>query len=120
LTTRYVHANILILKLYSNWPRVGGTPIADDDRRRSRSTSRLRLVAEPQEKRGAAEIIDDLLVTVGAGRLAQMLVECVHTQADHLAMAGRADDALALRRYARVISRAARELTTATKSNAAP
>jgi hypothetical protein len=61
----------------------------------------------------AGQLIDELLTTVGAAHLAQLLVESVHTQADYLAMAGRADEALALRRHARVISRAARELTIA-------
>jgi len=108
------------LKLYSNWIRLNGAPTADDDRRRSRSTSRLRLVAKQLDTRGAPAVIDELLTTVGAGRLAQMLVESVHTQADHFAMAGRADDALALRRYAHVISRAARDLTTVTTFECCP
>ena len=55
-------------------------------------------------------MLDAWLATMGAGRLAQLLVESAHRQADHLAMAGRAEDALPLRRYAGVITRAAREL----------
>ena len=65
--------------------------------------------------RDTAQLVDELLTTVGAAHLTQLIVESVHTQADHLAMVGRADEALALRRYVRVIWRAARELTTAAR-----
>jgi Tfp pilus assembly protein PilN len=115
LTTRCINANILILKLYRNWVR-RGTSVSDAD---DRQTGRLRLVAAQQDQRRPGGIVDELLGTLGAGRLAQLLVESVHTQADHLAMAGRADEALALRRYASVIARAAGELSATTKSNAA-
>lgn len=85
-------------------------PNFDRNDRRAPSTTRLRLVAKPLDLRRAERMLDAWLATMGAGRLAQLLVESAHRQADHLAMAGRAEDALPLRRYAGVITRAAREL----------
>jgi hypothetical protein len=64
-------------------------------------------------------VLGELLTGVGAARLAELLAESVHTQADQFAMVGRANDALLLRRYALVICRAAQELT-ATQSDTAP
>jgi hypothetical protein len=118
LTTHLIHANILILKLYSNWRR--GMSCSDALRLDNRPTPRLRFVATPQDTRCARGIVDELLRALGAAQLALLLLESVHSQADDFAMAGRADEALALRRYALVISGAARELETTQQSNTTP
>ena len=64
-------------------------------------------------KRDVSGLLDGLLRNIGAARLTELLVEAVHTRAVHFAMAGRVDDEVVLRRYAKIISRAARDLNAA-------
>jgi hypothetical protein len=118
LTPHVIHANILILKLYRHWGRRGASVCAAPGLSNCQ-TAILPLVATQQDTRRAGQVVDELLATLGAGRLARLLMESIHTRADHLAMAGYADEALALRRSASVMARAARELATTTKSNTA-
>ncbi len=63
-----------------------------------------------------AGLLDRLLRDIGAARLTELLVEAVDTHADHFAMAGRADNEVVLRRYAKVVAKAARDLNAATST----
>jgi hypothetical protein len=73
----------------------------------------------PLDQARLRQVLDALLLTVGAARLTELLAESAHTHADYLAMAERAPDALTCRRHARVLLRTTRELNSAVVSPAA-
>lgn len=81
-----------------------------------KGTTSFRFVVSHNAGEDIAGLLDRLLRDIGTPRLTELLAEAVHTRADHFAMAGRVDDELVLRRYAKVIVKAARDLKAATST----